>query len=146
MGEVNRLDQNISSFMIGHCSKKLWWPDFCFCLDLSVNNAYQLYRQQKRSEGERKLDLLGFRRSIVDTYYRCLRKSTTTNIFPLQESRRKSVMKFDMSNGDAPHVRKLLSTFVENAMLDSIQIVTSSFTSRSNLIDILVLWFYTMKV
>ena len=68
--------------MIGHHSKKRWWPVFRFCLDLSVNNAYQLYRQQKRSEGERKLDLLGFRRSIVDTYYRCLRKSTTTNIFP----------------------------------------------------------------
>ena len=83
--------------MIGHHSKKRWWPVFRFCLDLSVNNAYQLYRQQKRSEGERKLDLLGFRRSIVDTYYRCLRKSTTTNISPLQESCRKSVMKFDMT-------------------------------------------------
>ena len=68
---------------------------------------------------------------------------------PLQESCRKPVMKFDMtqsitgearkSNGDAPHVRKPLYTFVKNAMLDSIQIVTSSFTSRSNLIDILVL-------
>ena len=66
----------------------------------------------------------------------------------LQESCRDSVMKFDMtqsitgkareSNGDAPHVRKLLCTFIKNAMLDSIQIVTSSSTSRSNLIDILV--------
>ena len=61
MGGVDRLDQNISSYMIGHRSKKWWWPVFRFCLDLSVNNAYQLYRQQKRSEGERKLDLLGFR-------------------------------------------------------------------------------------
>ena len=67
--------------MIDHRSKKWWWPVFRFCLDLSVNNAYQLYRQQKRSERERKLDLLRFRRRIVDTYYRCLRKSTTTNIF-----------------------------------------------------------------
>ena len=82
MGEVGGLDQNISSLMIGHCSKKLWWPVFCFCLDLSLNNAHQLYRQQKCSEGERKLDLLGFRRSIVDTYYKCLRKSTATNISP----------------------------------------------------------------
>ena len=68
--------------MIGHRSKKWWWPVFRFCLDLSVNNAYQLYRQQKCFEGERKVDLLGFRRSIVDTYYRWLRKSTTINIFP----------------------------------------------------------------
>ena len=82
MGGVDCLDQNFSSYMIGHCSKKWWWPVFRFCLDLSVNNAYQLYCQQKCSGGERKLDLLGFRRSIVDSYYRCLRKSTTTNIFP----------------------------------------------------------------
>ena len=81
MGGVDRLDQNISSCMIGHRSKKWWWPVFRFCLDLSVNNAYQPYRQYKRSEGERKLDLLEFQRSIVDTCYRCLRKSTTTNIF-----------------------------------------------------------------
>ena len=45
------------------------------------------------------------------------------------------------SNGDVPHVRKPLCTFVKNTMLDSIQIPITSFTSRSNLIDILVLWF-----
>ena len=60
MGGVLSLDQNISSYMIGHRSKKWWWVVFRFCLDLSVNNAYQLHRQQKHSEGERKLDLLGF--------------------------------------------------------------------------------------
>ena len=80
IGGVDRPDQNISSYMIGHRSKK-WWLVFRFCLDLSVSNAYQLYHQQKRSKGERKLDLLGFLQSIVDTYYRCLRKSTTTKIF-----------------------------------------------------------------
>ena len=74
MGGVDCLDQNISSYMIGHRSTKWWELVFRFCLDLLVNNAYQLYRHQKRSEGERKLDLLGFRPSIVDTYYRCLRK------------------------------------------------------------------------
>ena len=61
MGGVDRLDQNISSYMIGHRTKKWCWPVFRFRLDLSVNNAHQLYRQQKCSEGERKLDLLGFR-------------------------------------------------------------------------------------
>ena len=78
---VDRIDQNISSYIIGHCNKKWCWPVFRFCLDLSVNKAYQLYCQPKHSEGEGKLDLLGFRQSIFDTYYRCLRKSTTTNIF-----------------------------------------------------------------
>ena len=71
MGGVGRHNQNISSYIIGHRSKKLWWPVFLFCLDLSVNSAYQLYHQQKPSEGERKLHLLRFRRSIVDTSYRC---------------------------------------------------------------------------
>ena len=59
MGGVDCLDQNISSYMIDHRSKKWWWPVFRFCLDLSVNNAYQLYRQQKRSEGECKFDFFG---------------------------------------------------------------------------------------
>ena len=83
IGGVDRLDQNIRSYMTSHLSKKWWWPVFRFCLDLPVKNAYQLYRQQKHSEGEGKLDLLGLRGSIIDTYYRCLRKSTTTNIFSL---------------------------------------------------------------
>ena len=74
MGGVDCVDKNISSYMIGHRCHKLWWPVFCFCLDLSVNNAYQLYRQQKCSDGERKFDLLEFQQSIVDIYYRCLSK------------------------------------------------------------------------
>ena len=82
MRGVDCLNQNISSYMIGHRSKKWWWLVFHFCLDLSVHNAYQLYCQQKCSEGKCKLDLLGFLRSTDDTYYRCLPKSTTTNIFP----------------------------------------------------------------
>ena len=53
IGGADRLDKNISSYMMGQRSKKWWWPVFRFCLDLSVNSAYQLYRQQKRSEGER---------------------------------------------------------------------------------------------
>ena len=86
MGGVDRLDQNISSQMIGHQNKKWWWPVFCFCLDLSVNNTYQLFRQQERSEGERKLDLLGFRQGVVNTYYRCPRKSQQQISSTLQES------------------------------------------------------------
>ena len=42
IGGVDRPDQNISSYMIGHRSKK-WWSVFRFCLDLSVSNACQLY-------------------------------------------------------------------------------------------------------
>ena len=82
MGGVDCLDQNINSYMIGHRSQKWWWPVFRFHFDLSVNKAYQPYRQEKRCVGECKLDLLEFRQSIVDTHYRCPLKSTTTNILP----------------------------------------------------------------
>ena len=57
-GGVDRIDQNISSYMIGHRNKKWCWPVFRFCLDLSVNNAYQLYRQPKHSEGEGEVFLI----------------------------------------------------------------------------------------
>ena len=89
-GGVDRLNQNISSYMIGHRNKKWWWQVFCFCLDLSMQISCTVNFQSK-------LDLLGFRRSIVDTYYKCLRKSTTTNIFHLQENCRKSLMKCHMT-------------------------------------------------
>ena len=95
MGGVDRLDQNISSYMIGHRSKKWWWPVFRFCLDLSVNNAYQLYRQKKCSEGERKSDLLGFRRGIENP--KVFKNQQQEISSSLQESCRKSMMKFDMT-------------------------------------------------
>ena len=99
MRRVDHLDQNISSYMKAHRSKKWWWPVFHFCLDLSVNNVYQPYRQQKRSEGERKLDLLGLEQSIVDTYYRCLRKSRTANIFhPARKLSEVSEVRYDEIN------------------------------------------------
>ena len=107
----------------GHSSKKWWWPVFRFCLDLSVNKAYQLYCQPKHSEGEGKLDLLGFRQSIFDTYYVCLRKSTTTNIF--SPARKLSKVSDEVRYHAINHwIGKPLWTFVKNAMLDSIQTVT----------------------
>ena len=89
MGGVDRLDQNIASYMIGHRSKKWWWPIFRFCIDLCVNNAFQLYRHQNKISGPKKLDLLGFRRSIVDTYHRCFRKSTAIFTFPAARKKSK---------------------------------------------------------
>ena len=44
MGGVDRTDQNIGAYMINIRSKKWWWPLFRFCVDLAVNNAFQLYR------------------------------------------------------------------------------------------------------
>ena len=69
MGGVDRLDQNIVTYMIVHRSKKWRWPIFYFCVDLCANNAFQIYRHQKVNPGQKPLNLLRFRRSIVDGYY-----------------------------------------------------------------------------
>ena len=62
IGGVDRMDQNFGAYMINICNKKLWWPLFQFCVDLAVNNAFQLYRLER-------LDLLRFRREIVQVYH-----------------------------------------------------------------------------
>ena len=67
MGGVDRFDQNIAAYMITQQSKKWWWPVFRFCVDLAVQNAYQIYRLQARGVFKR-LDSLGFRRAIVEVY------------------------------------------------------------------------------
>ena len=46
MGRVDRIDQNTDAYMINIDNKKWWWPLFRFCVDLAVNNAFQLYRLQ----------------------------------------------------------------------------------------------------
>ena len=73
MGRVDRIDQNISAYMTGHTDKEWWWPIFRFCLDLSVNNAYQIYCYRETCWGK-KLDLLSFKRNIVNTYYHRYKK------------------------------------------------------------------------
>ena len=83
MGAVDRLDQNIGAYMINICNKKWWWPLFRFCVDLAVNNAFQLYRLQPLNQGQKRLDLLGFRREIVLVYHaRFQSKKTLPVIFP----------------------------------------------------------------
>ena len=69
MGGVDRMDQNIGAYMINIRSKKWWWPLSRFCVDLAVHNAFQLYRLQPLQQGEKQLDLLGFRREIVKVYH-----------------------------------------------------------------------------
>ena len=79
---------------------KWWWPIFRYCIDLSVNNAHQLYRHQTQSTGEKKFDLLGFRCSIVDTYQRRYRKSSIVSIFL---GNRKSIKVSDDVQFDVGH-------------------------------------------
>ena len=87
MGGVNRMDQNIGAYMINIRSKKWWWPLFRFCVDLAVNNAFQLYRLQPLQQGQKQLDLLGFRKEIVKVYHARFRSDKTLPlIFPATRS------------------------------------------------------------
>ena len=69
MGDVDRIDQNISSHMTNLRAQKWSWPLFCSGIDVSVNNAFQIYRQCDQQPGKITLDLLGFRRSIVEIFF-----------------------------------------------------------------------------
>ena len=76
-GGVDRMDENIRAYMISIRNKKWWWPLFQFCVGLTVNNAFQRYRLQPLQQGEKQLDLLGFRREIVKVYHARFRSDKT---------------------------------------------------------------------
>ena len=91
MGGVDRMDQNIGAYMINIRNKKWWWPLFRFCVDLAVNNAFQLYRLQPLNQGQKRLDLLGFRREIVQVYHARFRSEKTLPvIFPKKHPKSQS--------------------------------------------------------
>ena len=90
MGGVDRMDQNISYYIISIHKKKWRWPLFCFRIDLAVNNAYQLYCIQPLRPGQKVLVLLEFKSELVNVYYarnRFLRK--TVEIFPARRKQEK---------------------------------------------------------
>ena len=82
MGGVDRLDQNLACYKIQHRSKKWYWPIFRFCLDMAVQNAFQLYRQQDRIAAVKGHDLLSFRREIVQVYMQKYSPQTSSAVFP----------------------------------------------------------------
>lgn len=81
MGGVDRCDQNVACYMVRIRMKKWWWPIFRYLLDMSIQNAYQLYRLQ---DGVEALDLLAFRRSIVKTYLSKYSQERSRNLFSKQ--------------------------------------------------------------
>ena len=64
MGGVDRMDQNVSKYRISMRSKKWWWPTVAHLLDVTVQNAWLLYRKCPSST-VRPLSLLEFRRKSV---------------------------------------------------------------------------------
>ncbi|XP_053389577.1 piggyBac transposable element-derived protein 3-like [Mercenaria mercenaria] len=59
MGGVDRMDQNVGKYRISIRSKKWWWPIFAYCIDLTVQQTWHLYRSSAASR-IRPLDLLGY--------------------------------------------------------------------------------------
>lgn len=62
------MDQNINKYRIGVRTKKWWWPLFAYIPDMVVQNAWILYRMTPRHQNQ-PLDLLDFRRQIVQVYF-----------------------------------------------------------------------------
>lgn len=90
---VDQMDQNISYYMISMSKKKWQWPLFHF----AVNNDYELYRIQPLQPGQRILDLLSFRKDVVNVY--CARNLFCKELpksFLSQESKIKSIVRLDM--------------------------------------------------
>ena len=67
MGGTDRMDQNIAKFRINIRIKKWWWALFCFAIDASLQNAWQLYRDSAAAQ-HRQLTLVQFRRDVAMTY------------------------------------------------------------------------------
>ena len=82
MGGVNHMDQSASCYMVHLRNKKWWWPIFRFCIDVAVNNAFQLYRMRKLDAGESRMDALEFRRAIVEAYYNLHRNERPITTLP----------------------------------------------------------------
>ena len=67
MGGTDRMDQNVAKFRINIRIKKWWWALFCFAIDVSLQNAWKLYRSSDAVK-HRQLTLVEFRREIAMTY------------------------------------------------------------------------------
>ncbi|XP_050497860.1 piggyBac transposable element-derived protein 3-like [Diabrotica virgifera virgifera] len=62
MGGVDRCDQNLSLYRISLRSKKWYFPLVAHCIDVALQNAWQLHRQRGGD-----LDQLRFRRRVATT-------------------------------------------------------------------------------
>ena len=74
---VHRADQNIATHQIAIKTKKWWWAFFTWNPDMVFQNAW-IACQINRQSQDPNLDLLAFRREIVDNYlkkYVCPKQS-----------------------------------------------------------------------
>ena len=68
MGSVDRLDQNIAQYRIGIRIRKWYWPIIAYLFQVSMHNAWLLYRESPAST-EHPLSHLQFIRAVCAVYY-----------------------------------------------------------------------------
>ena len=67
MGGADRCDQNTRTYCISIKSKMWWWALIAWIPDMVMQNCWLLHRQNKLPE-DASLDLLAFRREVVQTH------------------------------------------------------------------------------
>lgn len=70
MGGVDRADQNINEYRVSIRGKKWYFPLFAHCLDMSMQNAWQLHKANNGS-----LDFLKFRQSVTTELLKTYRRT-----------------------------------------------------------------------
>ena len=79
---MDRLDQNISCYMVHLRSKKWWWLFLRLWIDVGINNAFQLYRLRKLDAGQLRMNALEFRQAIVEAFYNLHRNERPSTALP----------------------------------------------------------------
>ena len=71
---------------------------FPFCVDVAVNNAFQLYRLRQPDAGESKMDALEFRQAIFEACYLQYSTDMPQVLFPGSRSQRHEHVHFSATN------------------------------------------------
>ena len=82
MGEADRMDQNILSYMIDLRTKKWWRSFFRFTVDVADNNAYQIYHQSQLNPGEYRLNALVFTEALLMRSTACTERLCCLQHYP----------------------------------------------------------------
>ena len=64
MGGVDWMDQNMDKYRTTIRSKKCWWPIFAFCLDVSIQQVWHVFRLMQGNV-DKTNELLAVRRTVT---------------------------------------------------------------------------------
>ena len=78
MAFVNRMNQNVATYMIGIGLKKWWWAPFAWRVDVVGQNVWILYCINK-DEDDESLSFLVFERGVVSAMRCCKSKDNRSS-------------------------------------------------------------------